>query len=119
MNKKGHTCSGQAIIEFVILVPMLVFFLMFSFQVFKTIYAASVAQENAKAALMQKINYRANGRDELAQGRELAQDPQAQGQDFRVNRIQTGGIPFLSIDGQATEPISQRLGICRTMKCGD
>ncbi|OGQ15804.1 MAG: hypothetical protein A3B70_04430 [Deltaproteobacteria bacterium RIFCSPHIGHO2_02_FULL_40_11] len=112
MNKKG-----QAMIEFVILVPMLAFFLMFSFQVFKTIYAASVAQENAKAALMEQINYHANGPAELAQGRQLARDPQ--GKDFTADRIQTGGIPFLSIDGQATEPISQRLGICRTMQCGE
>ena|SRR3989338_981714 len=102
MNKKG-----QAIVELLIVLPILFFMMIFSFQIFKAIYSAQIAQETARSSFLREVNNRANGWVGMPP-REVMSVPSSS--------IQTGGLPLLE-GSQPSGAIDIKIGICRDTNC--
>ncbi len=95
--------------EFIIILPFIVFIILFGLQIFKAIYEAQVKQEVARVQLLSKIQNRANGGIDMPPN-EVVEE---------VSRsIETGGIPILTTE-EASPPISIKIGICRVVNCGE
>ncbi len=104
MNKKQ---KGQAIVELLIVLPILFFMMIFSFQIFKSIYSAELTQETARAVFLRKITNRANGWVGMP-SREVTSLPSSS--------IQTQGLPLL--EGESPSgAIDIKIGICRDTNC--
>lgn len=101
---------GQAVMELIIILPFLVFIILFGLQIFKAIYEAQVKQETARVRLLsEKIQNRANGGIDMSSS-EVVEE---------VSRsIETGGIPILTEEAPSP-PISIKIGICRDLNCGE
>lgn len=96
--------------ELIIVLPFLVFIILFGLQIFKSIYEAQVKQEVARVRLLsEKIQNRANGGIEM---------PSNEVVEEVSSSIETGGIPILTQEA-ASPPISIKIGICRDQNCGE
>jgi hypothetical protein len=94
--------------ELIIILPFIVFIILFGLQIFKAIYEAQVKQEVARVRLLSEIQNRANGGIDMPSS-EVVQEVSGS--------IETGGIPILT--EEASPPISIKIGICRNMSCGE
>ena|SRR3989338_10513498 len=107
MNKKGQAQRGQAIVELLILLPILFFMMIFSFQIFKAISSAQVAQETARSLFLRGVNNRANGWVGM---------PSREVMNLPSSSIQTQGLPLLEGD-TPSGAINIKIGICRDTNC--
>jgi Flp pilus assembly protein TadG len=110
---KSHfrlTNKGQALVEFIIIVPVFFFMMFFSFQVFKGIYQASVKQEQVRNQFLRgQVRNQANNAAMMQAGKQVER--------VFTNRVQTTGVPFLKNAGDSQEKLPVRIGICRTLEC--
>lgn len=95
--------------ELIIILPFLVFIILFGLQIFKAIYEAQVKQEVARVQLLEKIQNRANGGINM---------PSSEVVEEVSKSIETGGIPILTEEAPSP-PISIKIGICRDLNCGE
>ncbi len=111
MNKqqaqKGQAPQGQAIVELLIVLPILFFLMIFSFQIFKSIYQAQLTQESARMHLLRQIHNRANGWGGMP-SREVISLPSSP--------IQTRGLPLLEGENPSGS-VTIKIGICRDNTC--
>lgn len=107
MNKQQKN-KGQAVVELIVILPVLFFLMIFSYQIFKSIYHAQQAQEIAREKLLKKIDNVANG----GKGMNLREVVT----DVTTDRIQTGGLPILGTQSDSNGAIPIRIGICRTIQ---
>ena len=105
---KQRSNKGQALVELLLVVPILFFMIIFGFQIFKSIYSADVQQEKARTKLLlsptEGIYFKANGGSQLPY---TVVREQSKG-------IETSGIPILS--GSGTSTIDIKMGMCREPK---
>lgn len=95
--------------ELIIVLPFLVFIILFGLQIFRAIYEAQVKQETAKVRLLsEKIQNRANGGTDMPFSEVIQESSRS---------VDTAGIPILTEEG-VTPPISIKIGICREIHCG-
>lgn len=101
--------KGQALFEFVIVLPIFIFLMILGFQVFKAIDNATVVQKSVQNATFNQIDNRANGGQGL-RGVELVSGTSP--------AISTGGLPMLSTDTQSQPPtpIQIKMGMCRKVE---
>ena len=108
MNKKHQ--KGQAFVEFIIVLPILFFLIIFGLQIFTAIYQSQIKQEEARTNFFNQMQYRANGGFQMpAEVAQTVSQP-----------VKTEGLPIFN-EATATEaPISTRVGICRELQgaCG-
>lgn len=104
MNKNQ---KGQAIIELLIVLPILFFIMIFSFQIFKSIYSAQITQELARSLLLREVNNRANGWIGM---------PSREVMSLPSSPIQTRGLPLLEGESPSGS-VTIKIGICRDNNC--
>lgn len=104
MNKNK---KGQAIVELLIVLPILFFMMIFSFQIFKSIYSAQLSQERARSLLLQQAHNRANGWVGM---------PPREVMSLPSSPIQTRGLPLLEAD-MPSGGVTIKIGICRDQNC--
>jgi|SRR3989338_8012262 len=105
MNKRRS--KGQAIVELLIVLPILFFMMIFSFQIFKAIYSAELTQELARSSFLRELNNRANGWIGMPP-REVMRLPSSS--------VQTRGLPLLE-EETPSGAIDIKIGICREPNC--
>lgn len=107
ISKKLKNKKGQSMMEFIVILPVLFFLILFGFQVFLSIYEAQVKQEHVRQALIEQIAYTANGG--------LQATPQVTYTEYS-NPVQTAGLPMFGLG--VGSKISIKFGICRNEVCG-
>jgi len=94
--------------ELMVILPVLFFLMIFTFQIFKALNKAHRTQEEARQTIMTTINHRANGGQGMLP-RETV--------ELGTDRIQTQGLPILGGDQKNEGGIPIRMGMCRNEGC--
>lgn len=104
---KSSKTKGQALLETIFIVPVLIFIILFSLQIFRAIYQSQIMQEKAKQELLGHFfDHAANGGINMKSLEIVSKTSQG---------IETSGLPILGT--QRTQPLSIRIGICRDTNC--
>ncbi len=106
MNKQDHPTRGQAFLEFILVLPILFFLIIFGLQIFKSIYEAQYKEELAREKILASIDWEANGGPKSHQvvAEEIS------------SPIETQGLPFLGGAAEGSQGISIKIGMCRELK---
>jgi len=107
-KKEKKDRKGQAVVELLVVLPILFFIILFGYQIFVSIFAAQKKQEQVRARIFDSINYRANGGIRM---------PSQVSQRVTSRTISTVGLPILGPSDPNEDPISIRIGICRNHDC--
>lgn len=102
------TKKGQALLETIFILPVLIFLILFGFQIFKAIFSAQVTQEKVRHEFLKNhIRHESNGAINMREKKTYS--------DMSPLSIQTQGLPLLQ--GTSVQNIDITIGICREVNC--